>query len=209
MKKINLFAGKNILAAGIFGILVTLGANAALAAEDNTPVQTAGGIAVDAKGAEELALADAAAAADKVERLHIEADREDGENVYEVSFTVEGVDYEYLIREADGVILEWEMEGKDLKDAVAEQSLNTASSQTDTPETELSQSGVVPIGLERAKEIALLDAAVDTAKASITKIKYEDERNLAVYEVEFYQDRQEFEYTIDAYTGEVREMERD
>lgn len=209
MKKMNLFTGKTILAAGVLGILVAFGANTVLAAENSALTQTAGGAAVDAKGAEALALADAAAEADKAERLYTEADREDGENVYEVSFTVDGVDYEYLIREADGAILEWEMEGRDLKDAVAEQSLQAASDQTDTLETELSQDQEGLIGLERAKEIALSDAGVDTAAASITKIKYEDEGRLAVYEVEFYQDRQEFEYTIDAYTGEVRKMERD
>lgn len=210
MKKMNLSAGRNILAAGILGVLLVLGASPALAAGEKTEVQTAGGTAVDAAGAEEIAFADAGVEADKAERIRTEAERENGEAVYEVSFTVDGVEYEYLIREADGTILEWEIDGRDIGEAVAEESLKNASEENaDTNEAEPSQSTDTLIGLERAKEIALTDAGLDAADVSFSKIKFEKDNRAVVYEVEFYQGRQEYEYTIDAYSGEVRKAERD
>lgn len=212
MTKMNVFTGKGIAAAGILGILVALGGTAALAAEGNTAVQATsvqGAAVVDAAGAQEIALADAGVAEDKAERLYTEADREDGENVYEVSFNVGAVEYEYLIREADGMILEWELDGRDIGDVVAEQSLQPDSAETAGEETETVQNNDILIGMERAKEIALSDAGVNAADVSITKVKYENDGRSVVYEVEFSQNRQEFEYTIDAYTGEIRKMERD
>lgn len=218
MRKANLLKGRNIMAAGILGILVVLGSNTTLAAAEKSAAQTAGGTAVDEAGAEEIALADANITADKAERLRTKAEREDGESVYEVSFTADGVEYEYLIKEADGSILEWEMDGKDVGDAVAEESLKTDSNdnsnsdsaaQDSKAEAIPSQSADTLIGLEHAKEIALADAGLDVSDISFSKIKFEKDNRAVVYEVEFYHGRQEFEYTIDAYTGEVRKMEWD
>lgn len=203
MKKMNLFTGKKLLAAGVLGLLVTLGADAALAVGENA--------AVDAAGAEEIALADADVTADQAERLHTEAEREDGEAVYEVSFKADGVEYEYQIREADGTILQWEIDGRDIGDVLVEQILQAAAEKADDAEAEtenLQDAGTL-IGMERAKEVALSDAGMDAADVSFTKIKYEIEKRAVVYEVEFTQDRQEYEYTIDAYTGEVLRLEYD
>ncbi len=209
MRKTNLFNGKNVLAAGILGVMIVFGANTALAAEEKAVVQNAGGAAVDAEGAEEIAFADAGVTADKAERLRTKAERENGESVYEVSFTVDGIEYEYMIREDDGTILEWEMDGRDIGDAVAEESLKDSLKEAADSNKESAASKDTLIGLEKAKEIALSDAGLDAAKVSFSKIKFEKGNHEVVYEVEFYQDRDEFEYTIDAYSGEVLKMERD
>lgn len=179
-------------AAGMLGIMLIFGGHTALAADGNVAAS------LDTQQAEEIAFADADVTADVTERLYTKAEWEDGESVYEVSFFVDGVEYEYLIREADGVILEWEMNGRDLGDAHAEVSLEDADEASDTV-----------IGMARAKEIALEDAGVDPAEASFSKIKFERESSQVVYEIEFYYVREGFEYTIDAYSGEIRKMERD
>ncbi len=221
MKKPGLFTKRNIAAAGICGILVASGAGAALAAEENA--------AVDAAGAEAIALADAGMSGEQAERLYTEPEREDGEDVYEVSFVVNGVEYEYLIREADGVILEWGMDGRDLADAVAELSLQTGDAQSDTEpaddsqadttqtevpgtedsRTEPSPDGDVLIGMEKAKEFALADAGLQAGDVTFTAIKYENGSRSVTYELEFSQGRDEYEYTVDAYTGKILDMERD
>lgn len=201
MRKINLFKGRNAVAAGIVGVLVVFGANTALAAEDKA--------AVDAAGAEAIAFEDADVTADMAERVRTKSERENGENVYEVSFTVDGVEYEYLIREDDGTILEWEMEGRDLGDAVAEESLRDSSGEAEGSQNESSGRADTLIGLERAKETALADAGLEAAEVSFSKIKFEKDTREVVYEIEFYQNRQEYEYKIDAYSGEIVEMERD
>ena len=96
------------------------------------------------------------------------------------------------------MILEWELNGRDLGEATAEVSLQIEEDDEDTV-----------IGMERAKEIALTDAGVDSAEASFSQIKFERDSRQVVYEIEFYYARQEMDYKIDAYSGEIREMERD
>ena len=189
------------LAAGILGILVVFGANTALAAEDKAA-------AVDAAGAETIAFEDADITADMAEHVRTKEEREHGENVYEVSFTVDGVEYEYLIREDDGMILEWEMDGRDLGDAVAEESLKDRENASGSEDKSSGKSDSL-IGLKRAKEIVLSDAGLDAANVSFSKIKFEKDSRQVIYEVEFYQGRQEYEYKLDAYSGEILKMERD
>lgn len=190
------------LAAGILGILVVFGANTVLAAEDKAA-------AVDAAGAETIAFEDADITADMAEHVRTKEEREHGENVYEVSFTVDGVEYEYLIREDDGMILEWEMDGRDLGDAVAEESLKDSLENASGSEDKSSGKSDSLIGLKRAKEIVLSDAGLDAANVSFSKIKFEKDSRQVIYEVEFYQGRQEYEYKLDAYSGEILKMERD
>lgn len=209
MKKINLFIGRNILAAGILGALVVLGADTALAAEGKAAVQTAGVAVTDGEGAEKIAFEDAGVTADMAERLRTEAERENGEPVYEVEFTVDGIEYDYVIREADGKILEWEMDGRDVGNGVAEESLKDNSDGAADSGTESSQNADTLIGLESAKNIALSDAGLDAAEVSFSKIKYENDDRQVVYEVDFYQGQQEYEYTIHACSGEILKKERD
>lgn len=224
MKKLKLFNGRYILAAGMLAALTVFGGTGSAAekqaaqtteisdmqaaqetgssASDMQAAQETGTSAVDMKTAEETALADAGVTADMAERLRTETEWEDGEAVYEVSFLADAVEYEYVIREADGMILEWEMKGRDVGAATAEKSLEKDGG-------EVLETGDVLIGVERAKEIALSDTGVKAEDVSFSKIKFERDRRKTVYELEFYCDREELEYTIDAYGGEIRKMERD
>lgn len=218
MKKMRLFAGRNWMAAGVLGAALVFGAGLVQAEEGNAgaAVQSSAAVqgdvtAVDAAGAETIALEDAGVTADAAERLRTETDREDGEIVYEVSFMVDGVEYDYQIREADGEILEWELDGKDVGAAVAEERLKSdqemeAESQNDKAPSE---DASTLIGLEQAKTLALEDAGMNAADVSFSKIKYEKDSRRVIYEVEFYQGRQEYEYEIDAYSGAILKAERD
>lgn len=191
MRKRDLFIRKHALAAGLLSILAVFNPGM---------VQAQGAGAVDETQAEEIALADADAAADQADRLRTKAEREDGENVYEVTFLVGNVEYEYLIREADGAILEWEMDGRDIGEAAVEKSLKDKTED---------KTAATLIGMERAKEIALADAGLNDEDVSFSKIKFEEDDRVQVYELEFYYENQEFEYKIDAYTEEILKMERD
>ena len=53
-----------------------------------------------------VALQDAGFKAENVSNLSAHYDTEDGTSVYEVSFTANGFDYEYIIKAANGKILE-------------------------------------------------------------------------------------------------------
>ncbi len=178
-------------AAGLLGMVMIFGGQTVLAADGIAAAS------VEAWQAEEIAFDDAAVMAELVERLQTKEEWEDGESVYEVSFSVDGVEYEYLIREADGVILEWEINGRDLSDATAEESLKNDEEDT------LFGSAETLIGMDRAKEIALQDAGADPEKASFSKIKFERDSRKVIYELEFYYVHEEMEYTINAYSGEI------
>ncbi|MGI6507382.1 MAG: PepSY domain-containing protein [Saccharofermentanales bacterium] len=65
------------------------------------------------------------------------------------------------------------------------------------------------ISVEQAKEIALAHAKVDASKAKFDKAELEDDDNVAYYDIEFKVDGVEFEYEIDAVSGQVLKYERD
>ena len=64
------------------------------------------------------------------------------------------------------------------------------------------------ISVEQAKEIAR-SRKVDASKAKFDKAELEDDDNVAYYDIEFKVDGVEFEYEIDAVSGQVLKYERD
>lgn len=185
------------------GALALLGVHAA--AQD----QTAYALPLDLKSAEEIALLDAGVASEDADRLHTKQEREDGEEVFEVEFFSESAEYEYTIRQEDGMILQWQIEGRDVTDAVAEQSLTKTKKEEDPHEEVLTAAdGTELIGVERAKEIVLQDCG-DAQDTTFAKIHFECERRFYEYEFEVYVGRLEYEYKIDAETGEIVHLEMD
>ena len=63
------------------------------------------------------------------------------------------------------------------------------------------------IGREAAEEIALLYAGVSRSEAAKLKSELEYENGGLVYEVEFEAEGKEFEYDVDAVSGEIRKVE--
>ena len=84
-----------------------------------------GGVSLplDEAGAETIALSDAGVNEADVTRLRTVREREDGEDVVEVEFSYGDNSYEYMLRESDGMILEWSIEGRAVEEAVAELTL--------------------------------------------------------------------------------------
>ena len=65
------------------------------------------------------------------------------------------------------------------------------------------------ISRERAMEIALADAGVSADGASFVRSHLDRERGRKVYDIEFYIDNMEYDYEIDAATGEIISVDRD
>ena len=63
------------------------------------------------------------------------------------------------------------------------------------------------IGVEKAKAIALKDAKV--SDVTFVKAKLDTEDGVKVYDVEFYKGNVEYDYEIDAITGQIREKDLD
>lgn len=138
---------------------------------------------IGADNAKNYAFADAGIDPTTVKAVDAKFGYEQGQFVYEVEFTTDNADYEYLINASDGTVVKKNMELVTL-DNVRE----VASAQ---------------ITLEKAKEIALSDAKLDSNHVTYTAGKLEIEDGLSVYEIDFYSENVEYEYEINANTGAI------
>lgn len=65
------------------------------------------------------------------------------------------------------------------------------------------------IGKDKAKEIAFNHAGVAADKASFVKCEFDYDDGIAIYDVEFYFDRCEYNYEINAKNGKILKVEED
>lgn len=59
------------------------------------------------------------------------------------------------------------------------------------------------IGEEQAKQIALSDAGLNVSTVSELFVEIDDDKNVVIYEVDFKYDGKEYDYNIDAISGEI------
>lgn len=117
-------------------------------------------------------------------KAKLDAD-DDGDAVYDIEFYTASTHYDYEVNAVSGNIVSAQQKPK-----------NTA------PADQV-------IGEEKAKQIALEHAGVSASKAAFTKVKLDWDDGKQVYEIEFYQKNQEYDYEIDALTGKVLEFDHD
>lgn len=124
-------------------------------------------------------------------------DYEDGVRVYDVEFYKGNVEYDYEIDAVTGQIREKDLDIENYTIPQKKEKKNKKNKNQNNPNY------TYDIGVEKAKEIALKDAGVSGVTFVKAKLDYED--GVRVYEVEFYKGNVEYEYEIDAVTGEIRE----
>lgn len=71
--------------------------------------------------------------------------------------------------------------------------------------TSLAENSGDYIGAERAKSIALENVGVSSSKATFTKVEVDPSEHPAVYDIEFYTASNEYDFEINAFTGEILE----
>ena len=118
--------------------------------------------------------------------VRVESDREDGRAIYEIDFYAGNVEYDYDIDAATGKVIEYSKETKGGTTG------NTTGSTTGTD-----------IGASKAKSIALSHAGVSSSDAYDMKAERDRDNGVTVYEVEFKAGGYEYEYEINASTGEI------
>nr|WP_325212025.1 PepSY domain-containing protein [uncultured Oscillibacter sp.] len=120
-----------------------------------------------------------------------ELDWEDGRQVYEIEFWVDGIEYDYEIDASTSAVLkagqDW---GHDHSSA--------------TPQ----QPGSF-IGEEAAKSAALTHAGISAESAGYIRCELNEDDGRWVYEIEFQAGAAEYEYEIDAASGAVVKAEQD
>lgn len=127
---------------------------------------------------------------DEASRIRVSLDRDDGKTVYDVKFDVGETEYDYEILASDGKILTAETERNDDNDS----SDNTAD---------------VAISRDKAIKIAL--AKVPGAAAKDIRIELDRDDGRYKYEGDIIYERTEYDFEIDAESGDVLEWseERD
>ena len=160
------------------------------AATGNTDVQPQGSDdsnVITADEARAAALADAGLSESEVTFTKTQLDRDDGVQVYEIEFYTSDRECEYEINATTGKVIS--------------RSSETYRTQSQNP------GNASYIGVDKAKEIAAGHAGISLSGATFSKAKLERDDGYMVYEIEFYSGGIEYEYTIDAVTGDIIEYD--
>lgn len=149
--------------------------------------------------AKQIALTHAALNANAISDYECELDRDDGKVIYEISFEHGHVEYEYDIDAVTGAIISWE------KDCDKDNGHNQNGHDHNSAQTTAPSQSADPqyITREEAKAIALEKAAVATDEIRDYECELDTEDGIRVYEISFQKGNQEYEFEINATTGEI------
>lgn len=163
------------------------------------------------KAAKEAALADAGVKESDVSYMRCVIDYDDGRaEHYDVEFMIGSTEYEYEIDLYSGSVLAKSMD-KDSDNrtvtnrAPSGNSVNAASAGTPANQTASDSY----IGEESAWSIALTHAGLQESEISRKQIKLDLEDGIMVYEIEFHKGWTEYDYEINAVSGEIVKAEKD
>ena len=129
--------------------------------------------------------------------LRVELERDDGRVVYDVEFYAGNREYDYEISATTGSILKFDYDIENFtRPASGQGTQSTAQSGTD-------------IGAEKAKSIALENAGLTASQVSFVYAQPDWDDGRREYEVVFYANSREYDYTIDAATGAILSYDYD
>ena len=146
--------------------------------------------------AKAAALRDAGLSESDVTFKKTELDHSHGTQVYDIEFYTSDTKYDYEIDASNGTVLEKNIEQFQIQ----------ANPTTDSA---INSSGNDYIGVDRAKEIALNHAQLNESDVQFAIAQVENDDGGAEYEIEFYSGRTEYDYTIDAVSGNIIEYDVD
>lgn len=161
----------------------------------NTPQPTDVSGRITEADAKQIALDHAGISESETDRLRVKLDYDDGVQEYEVTFYVGNREYDYDIDAATGTIRSFDSEIED--------DYNIASAPSATRAATSSSSGAAITEAE-AKQIALDHAGVSESETERMRVKLGRDDGVQEYEVNFYVGNREYDYDINAATGEIR-----
>ena len=142
--------------------------------------------------AKTIALQRVGKSSDEVTFTRVRMDRENGITVYEVDFYDTEKEYEISIDIDTKEIINYQ-----------EDYFHTHHNNSNTTTTN------DYIGVERAKEIVLNHAGLNSNDVTFHKVELDVDYSIATYEIEFYYQYFEYEYELNATTGEILKYQRD
>ena len=167
--------------------------------------------------AENAALADAGLAADGVTALRSRLEYDDGRAIYDVEFWTDTDEYDYDIDAVTGDILSKDRDAETSRPNTPAQGQATpapAASATPAPAGQdatasSSQVSGEYITEDAARQAALNHAGVADGDAQFVRTHLDRDDGRTVYDVEFWSGSTEYDYEIDAVSGEVLSFDFD
>lgn len=145
--------------------------------------------------AKAAALKDAGLSESDVTFKKTELDHDHGKQVYDIEFYTSDTEYDYEIDASNGTVFKKNIEQFQIQ-------ANPAASAASNSDNNY-------IGVDRAKEIALNHANLNESDVRFAKAKLENDDGGVEYEIEFYSGQTEYDYTIDAVSGNIIEYDVD
>ena len=147
--------------------------------------------------AKAIALADAKFSADEVvftkEKLF-----DGARKIYDIEFIADGKEWDYEINAKNGQIMSFDSELEDDDEVI----FDTSKDNDNTSKADR-------ISASEAKKIALDHAGFSESDVIFAKVELDNDDGRYVYEVEFIKGRFEYDYEIDATSGNIIEHEKD
>ena len=148
------------------------------------------------ESAKAAALAHAGLSESDISRFEIEFDFEDGIMVYEISFYAGTYEYGYDINATTGAVVSYE---RDRDDDTPQQNGSTATGEQSSNY----------ITEAEAKAVALAHAGLSESDVTFVRAHLDYDDGRAEYEIEFWSGNTEYDYDIDAVSGEIRSYDHD
>ena len=158
----------------------------------------AGSADIGRDAALEAALNDAGVSEADTTRLKVSEDMDDGRKVYEIGFDVAEKEYDYEIQASDGAILSSDVETNEGYTAAQGSTQSQQNADNAGPGT-----SDAAVSLEEATRIALDKVPGATEQDIRIDLDYDDGRQK--YEGDIIYEQMEYDFEIDANTGEVIE----
>lgn len=199
----------SVCALGLIAVLGTGTVFAAMKASDSSNIQKqkedkdrSEAELIGMESAKEIALEDAGVKAEAVTFTKEETENEDGIVIYELEFYSDDYEYEYEINATNGKLISHSKETLFQSEDSGQKDSQSTDRNEETAQSEY-------IGIKAAKEKALEDAGVSAGAATFTKAKLDQDDGIAVYDIEFFTSKYEYEYEINAKTGSIRERDKE
>lgn len=154
--------------------------------------------------AQEIALKHAKLTSDQVSFIKTDTELENGIEVYNIEFSYENKEYDYKINSSNGEIIEYD---SDIEDYDITQQQATKENKSVTPNNQNSNNSKITV--EKAKEISLKHANLKDNQVVFDKTEMDYDNGVQIYDIEFHYNNIEYNYEIDANTGNILSYSQD
>ena len=141
------------------------------------------------------------------ESIDLELDK----NYYEVELYYQNNDYEYKVDAKSGKVIynDFNVTNNSNNNGLGNSNSNSNSNGNGNGNNNSNNAGNAKISLQEARNIALTHANLDISVVNMVKCESEYDNGVLVYEIDFTYNNYEYDYKVDANTGEIISYDKD